>query len=207
MAKDFTLDDFRQQLDQVETMAMKDQLGRMPGMSALAAEAVDLDLAVRRIRQMIDAMTDEERRNPDLITSSCLSRIATSSGTQPKDVEDFLAQFYQVRPLMQQVAGWSLWQRIKMVYLALRPDGGIRVTLSKIAALVVAIGWVIAAFWEKSWILALPVAVGMLLPLALIWFSEWGTRIECPPRVLAALGWLVLLGLPVLMIWARTINP
>jgi hypothetical protein len=59
-----------------------------------------------------------------------------------------------------------------------------RVTLSKIAGLAVAIGWVIVAFTlGRSWTFALTVAVGTLLPLALIWFPEflgsltgWGTR-------------------------------
>jgi signal recognition particle GTPase len=53
---------------------------------------------------MIDAMTDEERSNPDLITSSCLSRIAASSGTHPQEVGKFLAQFRQVRALMRRHA-------------------------------------------------------------------------------------------------------
>jgi signal recognition particle GTPase len=65
---------------------------------------------------MIDAMTDEERTNPDLITNSCLSRIAASSGSQPEDVERFLAQFHQVRALMLHMAGMSFWQRLKMVF-------------------------------------------------------------------------------------------
>ena len=115
MAKDFTLDDFRRQLDQVQKMDTKDQLGRLPGLSAMVPEEEERDEAFRRIRQMLDAMTDEERNNPDLITRRCRSRIAASSGTQPQDVEKFLDQFYQVRALMRQVAAMSLWQRIKMV--------------------------------------------------------------------------------------------
>jgi signal recognition particle subunit SRP54 len=116
MAKDFTLDDLRRQLDQVEKMGMKDHLGRVPGLSAMVPDEEDRDLAFRRIRQMLDAMTDEERSNPDLITSSSLSRIAASSGTHPQDVETFLAQFHQVRALMRQMAGMSFWQWLKMVF-------------------------------------------------------------------------------------------
>ena len=115
MAKAFTLDDFRRQLDQFQKMGMKDQLGRMPGLSAMVPAEEDRDLALSRIRQMLDAMTDEERSNPDLITSSCLSRIASSSRTHPQDVEKFLAQFQHVRALMRQLAGMSIWQRLKMV--------------------------------------------------------------------------------------------
>ena len=68
-----------------------------------------------QIRQIIDAMTDEERSNPDLIGSSRRTRIASSSGTHPQEVEKFLAQFHQLRALMRQMASMSLWQRIKLV--------------------------------------------------------------------------------------------
>jgi signal recognition particle subunit SRP54 len=97
-------------------MGKKDLLGRMPGLSEMVPEEEDRDLALSRIRQMIDAMTDEERSNPDLITSSSLSRVAASSGTHPQDVEKFLAQFHQVQALMRQKAGMSFWQRLKMAF-------------------------------------------------------------------------------------------
>jgi signal recognition particle subunit SRP54 len=115
MAKDFTLDNFRRQLDEVQKRGLTDQLSQMPGMLEMVPEEQDRDLASQRIRQMIAAMTAEERNNPDLITSSCLSRIAASSGTQPQEVEKFLAQFNQVRALMRRMAGMSVWQRLKMV--------------------------------------------------------------------------------------------
>jgi signal recognition particle subunit SRP54 len=134
VTQDFTLNDFRRQLDQIPKMGMKDLLGSTP-----APSEEDLDLALHRlrqminattdeerhmiqfiwqsvqIRQMIDAMTDEERSNPDLIDSSQRKRIASSSGTQPQEVEKLLAQFHQVRALMRQVASMNLWQRIKLV--------------------------------------------------------------------------------------------
>jgi signal recognition particle subunit SRP54 len=64
---------------------------------------------------MIDAMTDEERSNPDLIDSSRRTRIATNSGTDPQKVEKFLAQFHEVRALMCQLGSMSFWQRVKLV--------------------------------------------------------------------------------------------
>jgi hypothetical protein len=92
-----------------------------------------------------------------------------------------------------------------------------RVTLSKIAGLAVAIGWIIAAFTlGRSWTFALTVAVGTLLPLTLIWFPEflgsmtgWGTwpvTRPSPPWLVAALGWLLLLGLPMLTLVLEWIN-
>jgi signal recognition particle subunit SRP54 len=115
MARDFTLDDFRRQLNQFQKMGMMNQVGRLPGLSEMAPEEKDRDLAFRRIGQMLDAMTDEERRNPDLITSSSLSRIAARSGTHPLGVESFLAQFHHLRAGMRHIRSMSFLQRIKMV--------------------------------------------------------------------------------------------
>ena len=92
-----------------------------------------------------------------------------------------------------------------------------QLTISKLAALAIAVVEVIAAFaLEKSWPFTLTVAVGVLLPLALIWFPEflggltgWGMSAPIdrasPPRLVAVLGWLLLLGLLVLVL--GRINP
>jgi signal recognition particle subunit SRP54 len=64
---------------------------------------------------MIDSMTKEERRNPDVIDINRRRRIATGSGTEPHEVKQFLNQFDQVRVLMRQMAKMSIFDRIKMV--------------------------------------------------------------------------------------------
>jgi len=64
---------------------------------------------------MIDSMTKEERRNPDVIDLGRRRRIATGSGTEPHEIKQFLGQFDQVRTLMRQMASMSLFQRLKMV--------------------------------------------------------------------------------------------
>lgn len=83
--------------------------------------------------------------------------------------------------------------------------------VARVISLAIAAAYVIAGFaLEKSWTFALTVAAGTLLPLALIWFPEslggltgWGSRAPVnrpsPPRLVAAMGWLFLLGLPVLV--------
>ena len=87
-----------------------------------------------------------------------------------------------------------------------------QVTVARVVSLAIAAAYVIAGFaLEKSWTFALTVTAGMLLPLALIWFPEslgdltgWGTRAPIdrpsPPGLVAAAGWLFLLGLPVLLL-------
>ncbi|MFM7149225.1 MAG: signal recognition particle protein [Gemmataceae bacterium] len=112
----FTLDDFRKQFQQMKSMGpMKDLLGSMPGMSELIPEGEDPEVAFKRVQGMIDSMTREERRNPDLIDLGRRRRIAAGSGTQPSEIKQFLNQFDQVRTLMRQMAKMSIWERIKMV--------------------------------------------------------------------------------------------
>jgi signal recognition particle subunit SRP54 len=114
-AGDFTLDDFRLQFEQLKKLGMRDVMSRMPGMSDLIPEGEDPEQAVRRIQGMIDSMTKEERRNPDIIDIGRRRRIAAGSGTEPHEVKQFLNQFDQVRALMRQLANKSIWERIKTV--------------------------------------------------------------------------------------------
>ena len=108
MSRDLTLDDFRRQFEQIQKMGMKDVLGSMPGKSDLIPEEEDPEQAHKRIQGIIDAMTKEERRNPDVIDISRQRRIAAGSGTEPHEIKQFLGQFDQVRMLMRQMAKWKL---------------------------------------------------------------------------------------------------
>jgi signal recognition particle subunit SRP54 len=123
VAQDFTLNDFKRQVDQLQKMGMSGSLRRVPGMSEMIGSNEDPDVALNRIRQIIEAMTEEERNSPDIIDSNRRSRIGSNSGIQPSEVETFLAQFRKVRALMRQVAGMSIWQRIKMMTGFGKPPG------------------------------------------------------------------------------------
>lgn len=113
---DFTLDDFRKQFVQMQQMGgMRELMGQMPGMGDMIPEGEDPEVAIRRIQGMIDSMTKEERRNPDVIDMSRRRRIANGSGVEPHEIKQFLGQFDQVRTLMRQMATMSIWQRLKMV--------------------------------------------------------------------------------------------
>src|SRR5437588_624950 len=112
---EFTLDDFRKQFEQIAKLGMKDVLSRMPGMSDMIPEGEDPEQAMKQIQGMIDSMTKEERRNPDLIDIGRRRRIAAGSGTDPSEIKKFIGQFDQVRTLMRQMAKMSIWERVKMV--------------------------------------------------------------------------------------------
>ncbi len=94
---------------------MKELMGNMPGMGDMIPEGEDPDVAINRIQGMIDSMTKEERKNPDVIDLSRRRRIAQGSGTQPHDIKQFLNQFDQMRTIMRQIANMSLIDRLKAV--------------------------------------------------------------------------------------------
>lgn len=58
-----------------------------------------------RIEAIINSMTVEERRNPQIIGGSRKKRIARGSGTRVQDVNRLLKQFEQTRQLMKHFAG------------------------------------------------------------------------------------------------------
>jgi signal recognition particle subunit SRP54 len=113
---DFTLDDFRKQFEQLKKMgSMREIMASMPGMGDMIPDGEDPEESLKRLQGMIDAMTREERRNPDIIDMSRRRRIASGSGTEPHEIKQFLGQFEQIRTLMRQMAQMSIWERIKMV--------------------------------------------------------------------------------------------
>jgi signal recognition particle subunit SRP54 len=102
----FTLEDFRQQLGQVQQMGPLDQLlGMVPGLKKLRP-AGDLDPEARELGRMaaiIDSMTPRERRQPAIIDGSRRKRIAAGSGTTVADVNRLLKQFAQTQKMVKQV--------------------------------------------------------------------------------------------------------
>src|SRR5205807_8050248 len=64
----FTLDDFRKQFEMMAKMGgMRELMAQMPGMGDMIPEGEDPEEALKRIQGMIDAMTKQEKRDPDLI--------------------------------------------------------------------------------------------------------------------------------------------
>ena len=107
MESRFTLEDFRSQLGQVKKMGPLGQVMQMiPGagqMAGMAQQAVDEGHLVR-IEAIIDSMTPEERRRPELIKASRRRRIALGSGTSTADVNRLLKQFAEMQKLMRQLS-------------------------------------------------------------------------------------------------------
>jgi len=112
MEAEFTLEDFQEQLHQMKDMGPIDQLvGMLPGMGKqLQGMGID-DSHLVKIEAIINSMTPEERRRPEIIRSSRRKRIAMGSGTKVQDVNRLLKQFNQTKQLFKQFSAPSKGRR------------------------------------------------------------------------------------------------
>ena len=107
---EFTLEDFRDQLQAIKKMGPLEQIiGMMPGMGnmkQLAQQKPD-DKQIGRIEAMINSMTPHERRRSDVINGSRRKRIARGSGTTVEEVNKLLKQFVQMRKMLKMMGGMT----------------------------------------------------------------------------------------------------
>jgi signal recognition particle subunit SRP54 len=105
----FTLEDFLEQMEQLKKMGPIEQiLGMIPGMSAGKLKGLQIEEAqLKRVEAIIQSMTPEERRKPQIIGSSRKQRIARGSGVSTQDVNRLLQQFQQMQKLMKQFGKMS----------------------------------------------------------------------------------------------------
>lgn len=103
---DFGFDDYLEQIGRMRKMGPLDQImGMIPGFGKikdLAGEVNESELD--RVTAIINSMTREERRSPDMINGSRRRRIAIGSGSNVQDVNRLLRQFSDMRRMMRQFA-------------------------------------------------------------------------------------------------------
>jgi signal recognition particle subunit SRP54 len=98
----FDFEDFKTQLQQIKKMGnLKDLMGMIPGVGKQIKDIDVNDDAFKGIEAMINSMTLEERRNPDVINPSRKQRIAKGSGKDIAEVNQFLKQFDQMKNMMK----------------------------------------------------------------------------------------------------------
>ena len=108
----FDLNDYRMQINQMRQMGgLSNLIDKLPAQMAQAAQKADMGLAekqVRRAQGIIDSMTPEERRKPELLKASRKRRIAAGAGVQVQEVNRMLAQFEQMQGMMKQFKGGKM---------------------------------------------------------------------------------------------------
>jgi len=105
----FTLEDFLDQMSQLKQMGPLDQiLGMIPGISASKLKGLQVDEGqIKQVEAIIQSMTPEERRKPQIIGASRKQRIARGSGMSTQDVNRLLQQFQQMQKLIKQFGKMS----------------------------------------------------------------------------------------------------
>ena len=105
----FTFDDYLQQLESIKKMGnIKDLLSMIPG---IGGKVKNLDIDERQMvvnKAIIQSMTPQERRNPEIIKASRRQRIAKGSGTSVQQVNQLIKQFEQSKELMKQMKNGKL---------------------------------------------------------------------------------------------------
>ena len=105
--------DFEMYLESVSQMkkmgGLASLMGMMPGMGGKMPE-IDTDEAEKnmaRIEAIINSMTPQERRNPNLLNPGRRNRIAKGAGVDIAEVNRLVKQFEQTKKLMKQMPGMS----------------------------------------------------------------------------------------------------
>lgn len=102
--KGFDLEDFRGQLEQMQSMGGISNLAdKLPGMGQLPDHVKNRvnDKQTDHMIAIINSMTPQERRFPDVVRGSRKKRIAMGSGTKIQDINRMMKQFSQMQRMMK----------------------------------------------------------------------------------------------------------
>ncbi len=100
----FDLEDFLEQLYQIKKLGpLENMLKLIPGASKMGLNNISIDpKQLSHIEAIIQSMTKNERRHPDIIKASRKQRIAKGSGTTVQEVNKLLEQFENMKKMMKQ---------------------------------------------------------------------------------------------------------
>jgi len=98
----FDFEDFLNQLQQIKKMGnIKDLMAMLPGVGNKLKDLDVDDSAFKGIEALIQSMTPEERRNPEILNNSRKQRIVSGSGRNIQELNKLLLQFNQMRNMMK----------------------------------------------------------------------------------------------------------
>jgi len=112
----FDMNDFREQLQQMESMGgVSSMLDKLPGVGNVSQEMRDKvnDKALARQIAIINSMTQQERRYPDLIKGNRKKRIALGAGQELHDVNRMLKQFLMMQKMMKKMKSGNMANMIR----------------------------------------------------------------------------------------------
>jgi signal recognition particle subunit SRP54 len=101
----FTLEDFADQLKQMKKMGPLSRIfDLLPGDLGKAAQSISPQETENRLKlteAIINSMTRNERKNPDILNASRRRRIASGCGTEVMEVNRMLKQFREAQRMMK----------------------------------------------------------------------------------------------------------
>lgn len=102
---DLDFEDFLTQLEQIQNLGPLDKLlDLVPGIGSMKAQLGEVDTngkEINKTKAIIQSMTVEERRNPQIMNGSRKKRIAKGSGTSVQDVNRLIKQFNEMKKMMK----------------------------------------------------------------------------------------------------------
>ena len=105
----FDLGDLREQLQQMRAMGgMGGLLGMMPGVAKMKNQIANAgldDKLLKRQIAIIDSMTPQERRHPDVLKASRKKRIAAGSGTKVEEINKLIKMHRGMADMMKAMGG------------------------------------------------------------------------------------------------------
>ena len=114
--KAFDFNDFLEQLQQMQSMGgVASMLEKLPGANSIpkAAKEQVNDKMLARQMAIIQSMTKQERRFPDLIKGNRKQRIADGCGQKIEDVNRMLKQFLMMQKMMKKVKTGNLANMVR----------------------------------------------------------------------------------------------
>jgi signal recognition particle subunit SRP54 len=106
---EFTFEDFYEQIKAMQKMGPLKQIANLIpgfGMMKIPEELLEIQEEKMKVfRYIIDSMTKEERRNPEIINASRIRRIAKGSGRSEAEVRELLQQYNKFKKVMKMLGG------------------------------------------------------------------------------------------------------
>ena len=102
-----TIEDFYAQMENVGRMGIRNVIDNLPGMSGMVKED-QLDALERKMekwRFIIQSMSKDEKKNPEIVNESRRKRIARGSGLTEHEVKELVKQYSSSKTLMKQTKG------------------------------------------------------------------------------------------------------
>lgn len=104
----FDLEDFLKQLQTIKKLGSLGSIIKMiPGMSQIG-DIAPAEKEMKKVECIIQSMTREERKKPEILKASRKQRIAKGSGTEVADVNRLLKQFEQMKAMMKMFSGGKM---------------------------------------------------------------------------------------------------